>query len=110
MPQFTRKEFNDEVKLAIDNAIYTILGPQVLKAIYDSLKEHHDISGQEIPYRLETLFKTLEGTFGYQGTLTLGRVIAKRVYARMGLEFKELPDYKLQDYLDQAKKQLALLP
>jgi hypothetical protein len=96
--------------LAIDNAIFTILGRQVLKAIYDSLKEHHDISGEEIPYRLDTVFKMLEGTFGYQGAITLGRVIAKRVYARMGLQFRELPDYELQDYLDQAKKQLTLLP
>ncbi|MGA3110177.1 MAG: hypothetical protein ABSD99_12140 [Candidatus Bathyarchaeia archaeon] len=110
MAQRTHKEFNNEVKLAIDNALYTILGQQVLKAVYESLRVHHGITSDEIPYRLDTLFKTLESTFGYQGAITLGRVIAKRVYARMGLQFRELPDYELQDYLDQAKKQLTLLP
>lgn len=107
-PAHTTKEFNDEVKLAIDNVINTLLGQQVLRAVYDHLKEHYDVTGDEIPYRLDTLFDTLESTFGVKGALTLSRVIAKRVYARMGLRFIELPGYRLQDYLERAKKELAL--
>lgn len=104
------KEFNDEVKRAIDDAISTVLGQQVLKALYDHLKGHYDITSDEVSYRLDTLFDTLEKTFGFKGALTLSRVIAKRVYARMGLRFIELPDYRLQDYLEQAKEQLAERP
>jgi len=102
-------EFNDEVKRAIDNVISTVLGSQVVKALYFHLKEHYDISSDEIPYRLDTLFDALEKTFGVKGALTLGRVIARRFYARMGLKFVELGNYKLQDYLEQAKRQLNLL-
>ncbi len=108
MPDHTTKEFNDEVKLAIDNAIYTLLGQQVLRAVYDHLRERYDVTGDELPYRLDTLFETLEATFGLKGALTLGRVIARCVYARMGLRFIELPNYTLQDYLERAKQQLAL--
>jgi acetylornithine deacetylase/succinyl-diaminopimelate desuccinylase-like protein len=108
MAQHNTKEFNDEVKLAIDDAISTILGPQVVKALYFHLKEHYDITSDEIPYRLDTLFDALEKTFGVKGALTLGRVIARRFYARMGLKFVELGNYKLQDYLEDAKIDLAL--
>ena len=110
MAQHTIKEFNDEVKLAIDDAISAILGQQVLKALYAHLQEHYDITRDEIPYRLDTLFDALENTFGVKGALTLGRVIAKRFYARMGLQFVELGNYKLQDYLEDAKIDLELSP
>ena len=110
MAQHTIKEFNDEVKLAIDDAISAILGQQVLKALYAHLKDHYDITRDEIPYRLDTLFDALENTFGVKGALTLGRVIAKRFYARMNLQFAELGNYKLQDYLEDAKIELALSP
>lgn len=103
-------EFNDEVKRAIDDTISTIVGQQVLKALYNHLKEHYDVTADEIPRRLDTLFNALEKTFGFKGALTLSRAIARRAYARMGLRFIELPDYRLQDYLEQAKKQLSLLP
>lgn len=110
MASRTVKEFNDEVKLAIDGTISTVLGQQVLKAVYDHLKEHYDVTGDEIPYPLDTLFDMLEKNFGVKGALTLSRVIARQVYVRMGLRFIELPGYRLQDYLEQAKKQLASLP
>lgn len=106
----TGKAFNDEVKLAIDSVISTVVGRQVLKALYDNLKVHYGITENEVPYRLDTMFATLGGVFGVNGALTLGRLIARRVYDQIGLRFVELPDYRLQDYLEQAKKQLSLLP
>jgi hypothetical protein len=108
MSHRTQKDFNDEVKLIIDNAIDLTYGQQALKAIYDSLLEHHGITSDEIPYRLDTLFKTIEDALGSKNTLTLSRVIAKRVYARMELQFSEIQGYTLQDYMEQAKKQLTL--
>jgi hypothetical protein len=99
--------FNDDARRAIDDAISSVVGEQVLKAVYDHLKDHYGIADDEVPYRLDTLFDTLEKTFGFKGALTLSRVIARRVYGQMGLRFIELPNYRLQDYLEQAKKQLA---
>lgn len=110
MSQHTIKEFNDEVKLAIDDAISAVIGQQVLKALYVHLKEHYDIASDELPYRLDTLFEALQKTFGVKGAFTLGRVIARRFYARMGLQFAELGNHKLQDYLEDAKIELSLSP
>jgi hypothetical protein len=104
------KEFNDEVKRAIDGGISDIVGKNVVESLYKHLKEHYDIVPDEIPYRTDTLFETLEHTFGMAGARTLSRAIARRVYAQMGLPFIEPPDYRLQDYLEDAKKQLAKHP
>jgi hypothetical protein len=101
------RDFNDEVKTAIDDTINEVLGHQVLTAFHCALKEHHALTDDEIPYRLDTVFDTLEGAFGFKGSRTISRLIAKRVYAGIGLRFIELPNYRLQDYLELAKKQLA---
>jgi hypothetical protein len=100
------RDFNAEVKMAIDGTIEAVLGPQVLDTLYDALKQHYSIESDEAPYRLDTLFSVLENTFGFQGSRTISRAIARRVYVKMGLKFRELPNYRLQDYLDLAKKEL----
>ena len=102
----TRKEFNDEVRFAINSSVFGLVGDQVLKALYAHLKEYHGIAAEEIPYRLNTLLATLEETFGVAGVKTIGRAIAKRFYFRMGLEFFDEPNYSLEDYLEHAKKLL----
>jgi len=102
------KEFNSEVKHAIEGAIYGIVGQDVLRSLYKHLKEHYDITPDEIPYRLDTVFETLERTFGVQGARTLSRAIAKRLYYRLNLQFVETENYRLQDYLEQAKNELRL--
>ncbi len=98
------KEFNDEVKRAIDGAIYAIVGQDVLRSLRNHLKTHYDITPDEIPYRLDTLFETLEHTFGLSGARTLSRAIARRIYYRYNIDFIVKDGYKLQDYLEDAKQ------
>ena len=76
------------------------------KAVYGHLRDHYSITEDELPYRLDTLFITREGTFGFKGARTISRAVARRFYLRMGLKFNENPDYRLQDYLETARKQL----
>ena len=102
------KEFDSEVKRSIESAIYGTVGGGVLKALYKHLKEQYNISPAEIPYRLDAVFETLEQTFGVKGARTLSRAIAKRLNFRLNLQFVEKDDYRLQDYVEQAKKQLRL--
>jgi len=97
------KEFNDEVRLAIDSSVLTLVGEQVLKSVYAHIQKHYDVTADEVPYRLDTLFETLQKTFGVAGAKTVGRVIAKRFYSRMGLQFVNIPTFSLQDYLEEAK-------
>ena len=66
------KHFNDEVRRAIDGAVFSIVGPEVVGALYKHLKEHYDVTPDEVPYRLDTVFDTLEQTFGVKGERTNG--------------------------------------
>jgi hypothetical protein len=102
----TVKENNGEVKYAIENAIFTLLGQTVLFSLYKHLKDNYSISPDEIPDHLETFVKTLERTFGMRSARTIERAIAKRFYFRHGLEFVEVDGYRLQDYIEDAKRQL----
>jgi hypothetical protein len=102
------EEFNSEVKRAIDGAIFGIVGQDVLRSLYTHLKEQYDITPNEIPNRLDSVFETLEQTFGGKGARTLSRAIARRLYIRLNLQFVETENYRLQDYMEQAKKELRL--
>ena len=101
------KEFNDEVKRAVDGAIFGIVGQEVLRALHKHLKDKYAVTPDEIPYRLDTVFEILEHTFGVAGARTLGNAIPRRLYFRYNLQFSETEGYKLQDYLERAKRQLA---
>jgi hypothetical protein len=103
-------EFSDEVRRAIDDAIRGIVGVNVLQSLHKHLKNRYDITPEEIPYRLDTLFQTLEYTFGVAGAGTLAKAIANRIYLKYNLQFPETHGYTLQEYLEQAKKQLAERP
>ena len=103
-------EFNDEVRRVIDDAIRGIVGVNVLQSLHKHLKNRYDITPEEIPYRLDMLFQTLEETFGVAGARTIANAIAKRIYLKYNLQFTETQGYRLQDYLEQAKKQLAERP
>ncbi len=104
----THEEFNSEVKRAIDGTIFGIVGQDVLRSLYKHLEKNYDITPDEVPYRLETVFETLERTFGVKGARTLSRAIARRLYYRLNLQFVETENYRLQDYMEQAKKELLL--
>jgi len=101
------RDFNDEVKVAIDDAIVDLVGSKVLVSVYQHLRIQYDISGLEVPYRLDTLLEVLGNVFGIVGARTIERTIAKRLYSRLGLDFYDAHSYRLEDYLEQAKKELA---
>ena len=103
----TPEDFNDELKRVIDSVIFGIVGQNVLRALHKHLKERYDITPNEIPYRLDTLFEILENTFGVTAARTLGNVIVRRLYFRYNLQFGDTKGYRLQDYVDEAKRQLA---
>lgn len=100
-------DFNNDVKVAIDDAVADLVGPNVLVSLYQHLVTHYDLSGLEVPYRLDTLFEVFENVFGVAGARTIERTIAKRLYFRLGLDFHEAQNYRLEDYLEQAKKELV---
>jgi hypothetical protein len=103
-------EFNTALLEAFDQTISDLLGTNVLSALYDVLARNHDISRDELPYRLDTAFKQLEQVFGVKGAKTIGRAIATRLYGKLGLEFESIPNLGLDEYIQTAKNRLAQKP
>ena len=64
---------------------------------------------EELASRLDILTGVLESTFGPTGARTIGRAIAKRLYWKLGIQFPQRDEYKLQDYVEEAKRHLAIL-
>ena len=84
------------------------MGEAVLTALYRNLKDGYAITSENISHHLNILVGTLEDVFGEVGSRTIVRVIAKRFYLRMGLEFVEIQGYTLQDYVERARTTLPL--
>jgi len=101
-------DFNVQVNLAIDHVIYDIFGQGVLDSLHNHLKDHYGITSDEIPYRLKTLFETLEQIFGFPGARTLTRAVAREIYYRHNIDFRSIDGFTLQDYVEQAKRILQM--
>jgi len=101
------EEFYATFVEATEETINELLGASVLDALYATLSRKHDITREEVPYRLDTVFSVLETVFGVKGARTIGRSIVRRFYAKLNVEFKEDHDHPLEDYLKIAQRELA---
>ena len=100
-------EFNSALFEAFEESIREILGPAVLESLYNGLEKKYDVHRDELPYRLETAFGLLSNIFGLQGSHTLSRQIARRLYKKLGLPPGEIEGYTLLECIEAAKRMLA---
>ena len=99
-------EFNDALVDSIDETIADLLSRTVVDALHTHLQKIYSVSWDEIPYRLDTLFTTLEKVFGVRSSQTITKAIARRFYLKLGLEFTGNPSRTLLEYVDEAKVKL----
>ena len=69
---------------SMDEALTDLLGRRTREAVYDYMERNCFVARNEIPGRLDDFFKLLNETFGKGGS-TIGKVIAKRLYAEAGM-------------------------
>ncbi len=100
-------EFNDVLVESIDESITVLLSRQVMDALYLHLHATYSVSRDELPYKLDTLCKILQKTFGTSAQ-TIGQLIARRFYQKLQLEFTNHPNHTLLEYVDEAKKKLQI--
>jgi len=101
------REFNDLLLESIDESITVLLSRQVVDALYLHLQTTHSISRNDVPYKLDVLFTTLQETLG-KGAQVAGKAIAKRFYLKLQLEFTNNPKHTLVEYVDEAKMRLQI--
>jgi len=79
-----------------------VLGETVRAAIYKRLENHYELNRTDIPEQLEAFHKALERMFN-ANSKAVERLIAKNLYARLGLQFTQHPEWTLIEYVDFAK-------
>ena len=83
------------------------LGDSPKQAIFFHLEISFEISRDNIPANMTEFSKALEKIFG-PGALYLEKLIVKRLYEKLGLEFEETENWNFLEYVDNARKGLPL--
>lgn len=65
-----------------------MLGESVRGAIYYHIERTFHIRREQIPKRLEAFHEALQGMLG-EGAMVVERLIAKNLYAKLGLQFEQ---------------------
>ncbi|MGD0690693.1 MAG: hypothetical protein ABSA50_13130 [Candidatus Bathyarchaeia archaeon] len=92
---------------SISEVLTDLVGSRAREAIYDYMERKHSVGRNEIPEHLDSLFTLLEGTFGVGGTKVIGRIIAKKVYAKIDWKFEPLPNLEFADYMERIKTKIV---
>jgi len=103
------KKASERLDSTIQEAVHEgllVLGEIVRTAIYNNIETRHQLKREQIPRRLEAFHKALIGIFG-AGAKIIEKLIAKRLYSRLGLSFIEHEDWTLVEYIEDAKKHMG---
>lgn len=92
-------DYNDLLLESIDEVFVDLLGTRVRDAFYDALERNQRIAREELSQHLDKFQEALETVLGSGGD-TVGRTIAKRLYAKLALDFTPRSDYRLTDYVE----------
>ena len=101
-----RTDFNDLLIDSVGEAITDVLGARVTPAFWNHVQAYLGITKEEMANDLDTLFSALKDAFGVGGD-TLGRLVLKKLYAKVGVPFEYTPDRPLLKYVEDLKEFLA---
>lgn len=83
------------------------LGDSPKQAIFFHLETSFKIRKDKIPANLTEFAKALEKIFG-PGASYLEKLIVKRLYEKLGLDFEEVESWNFLEYVNNVKKRLPL--
>jgi hypothetical protein len=81
------------------------LGESSRKAIFIYIEKKYRLKQDEYPKQLKTFHEGLTGIFGV-GADTIEQQIAKALYRRLGLDYKEHEKWTIIEYVEEAKKRI----
>jgi len=99
-------DFHQALLEAVDEG-FLALGDSVRQAIYWHLENRFSIKRNEIPNRLKEFIEALKNIFG-EGAEILLKIIIKRFYIKLNLNFKEVENWSFIDYVENAKKSIKI--
>jgi len=91
---------------AVDEGLSS-LGDSPKQAIFFHLENTFKIKKEKIPANLREFEKALERIFG-PGAPYLEKLIVKRLYEKLGLEFEEIESWNFLEYVNNLKECLSI--
>ncbi len=104
MSHLSSKKNLDQIIVDVVDESLLIMGETARNQIYSHLKKTYGVDRNDIPEKLETFDKALEGIFGAKGVDVINQIIAKRLYDKIGMVFNQNKGWKLTDYISDIKK------
>ena len=104
----TKPEFDRLLVESLNESFATILGEIPKRTLYDILEKNHAISVNRIPERLNEFTTVLDALFGVTPAKAIVRIIVKRLYSKLGLTYIERPDWRLPDYVSEARSKMTM--
>jgi len=101
-----RVDFNRLIVESVEESVAEVLGARVASAFWDHYQAFFGITREEMPYALDTLFSSLKKIFGVGGEI-LGRIIIRKLYAKVGVPLNYASGHPLRDYVEGLKQILA---
>ena len=97
-------EFRDSLLKAVDEGLL-VCGRIVRDALYHCLATKYKIKREQIHERLEDFHKAMTDLLGDGPATVLGRLIAKRLYDMLRLDWSEHRNWTLAEYAKHAQRQ-----
>jgi len=101
-------DFNVKLLATIDDTMSALLGASALNTLHEHLTKEYNLAPDKLPHRIDTFVEVLDSVFGVAGSKTIGMAIASNFYSEIGLRFVASENFRLQDYLEHAKKTFAI--
>jgi hypothetical protein len=96
-------EFDQLLVRSVDGALEDVLGAGFREAFYGYLERSFQTTRATLPNRIDAFLSALSMCLGHTASLVMGRAIAKRLYAELGIRFVQKPGYSLLNYVTDAE-------
>ncbi|MGC8998629.1 MAG: hypothetical protein ACP5JW_04430 [Candidatus Bathyarchaeia archaeon] len=80
-----------------------MLGKNGRDVVYFRLKQSYALKKEEVPNNPEIFVNCLREIFG-SGAEVIERAVIRKLYDKLGIEFKEKKDFGFMEYLSEARK------
>jgi hypothetical protein len=92
----------EHIGASVDEALDDLLGTPVVEAFHAYLLDI-GVSRNDLPTKVNLLCSALDSTFE-DSSITIQRAIARRLFAKLGLDFVPIEGVGLPEYLREARR------
>lgn len=104
----TASELDRLLVESLDESFAAILGEIPKKTLFDFLEKSRAITKNRIPEKLNEFTAAMDTVFGTTTSRVLESIVVKGLYSRLALTYIERPDWRLLDYMTEAKSRTTL--